>query len=237
MGKTDHDTRQRLLEAAKRLFAERGFRKVTVRQICLAAGANLAAVNYHFHDKEGLYRTVFEHGIALIQETTDLSLRAPAEASAEDRLRAFIRTAVERMASRGHDNWLAQIIHHEIDSPTQALDQVVQRAIGPRMRAIALLVSDLVQCDLDDPQVMQGVASIHAQLMLALRPWHAFGKRIHWHHAWTAEDLGRHIADFSVGGLVAIRDARRRAATAPARAQGAQAAAAHPASPLPTSLL
>jgi TetR/AcrR family transcriptional regulator, regulator of cefoperazone and chloramphenicol sensitivity len=237
MGKTDHDTRQRLLEAAKRLFADRGFRKVTVRQICQAAGANLAAVNYHFHDKEGLYRAVFEHGIALIQETTDLSLRAPAEASAEDRLRAFIRTVVERMASRKNDNWLAQLIHHEIDSPTDALDHVVQRAIGPRLRALADLVADVMQCDLEDPQVGQVVASIHAQLMLGLRPWHAFGKRLHWPHAWTAEDLGRHIADFSVGGLVAIRDARRRASSAPAWADGGQANAASTASPLPTALL
>ena len=55
MGPPDQETRQRLLEAAARLFAARGFTHVTVREICNAANANVAAVNYHFGDKLGLY--------------------------------------------------------------------------------------------------------------------------------------------------------------------------------------
>ena len=46
----DRETRERLLKAAEALFAERGFKRVTVREICLAARANVAAVNYHFGD-------------------------------------------------------------------------------------------------------------------------------------------------------------------------------------------
>ena len=54
---TGHDlaTKERLLREATRLFAERGFKKVTVRDICAAARANVAAVNYHFGGKPGLY--------------------------------------------------------------------------------------------------------------------------------------------------------------------------------------
>ena len=50
------DTRERLLAAASRVFAEKGFEKATVREICQAAEvSNLAAVNYYFGDKERLY--------------------------------------------------------------------------------------------------------------------------------------------------------------------------------------
>ena len=49
-------TRDRLLMAAGEVFAEKGFDKATVREICQAANVqNIAAVNYYFGDKERLY--------------------------------------------------------------------------------------------------------------------------------------------------------------------------------------
>src|SRR5271167_3458241 len=54
------ETRRRLLNVGAELFAEHGFNHVTVREICQAAGANVAAVNYHFRDKLGLYKEVVE---------------------------------------------------------------------------------------------------------------------------------------------------------------------------------
>jgi len=54
MEEKDLETRGRVLNAAARLFAEHGFATVTVRDICNKAGANVAAVNYHFGGKDGL---------------------------------------------------------------------------------------------------------------------------------------------------------------------------------------
>ena len=61
--KADAETRERLIEAGERLFAQQGFKRVTVREICRAARANVAAVNYHFGDKLGLYREVLQGAI------------------------------------------------------------------------------------------------------------------------------------------------------------------------------
>src|SRR5258708_38675381 len=66
----DLETRSRLLNAAARLFAERGFAKVTVRDICKKARANVAAVNYHFGGKDGLYRAVMRMALETMQATT-----------------------------------------------------------------------------------------------------------------------------------------------------------------------
>ncbi|TFW17211.1 DUF1956 domain-containing protein [Massilia arenosa] len=52
-------SRERLLLAAMKLFAERGFASVSTREIALAAGANVAAISYYFGDKAGLYRAAF----------------------------------------------------------------------------------------------------------------------------------------------------------------------------------
>jgi AcrR family transcriptional regulator len=48
-------TKERILDTAEVLFAQKGYRAVSVREITSAARCNLAAVNYHFGKKENLY--------------------------------------------------------------------------------------------------------------------------------------------------------------------------------------
>ncbi len=54
------DTRQRILDAAERLFMAQGYDAASMRQITTEADANLAAVNYHFGSKEALVQQVFK---------------------------------------------------------------------------------------------------------------------------------------------------------------------------------
>ncbi len=55
------ETRIRILEAAAAIFAKHGFAATTIRHICSKAQVNLAAVNYHFGSKEGLYRETIRY--------------------------------------------------------------------------------------------------------------------------------------------------------------------------------
>ncbi len=52
----EKDTRERILDAAESLFAERGIKETSIREVTKIAGTNLASVNYHFGSKEGLIR-------------------------------------------------------------------------------------------------------------------------------------------------------------------------------------
>src|SRR4051812_27091301 len=52
-------SRERLLQAAMRLFAAQGFSKTSTREIAQAASANVAAISYYFGDKAGLYQACF----------------------------------------------------------------------------------------------------------------------------------------------------------------------------------
>lgn len=65
------DTRDRLLRAAAMAFAEHGYDGASTRDICAAAGANLAAIHYHFGDKQALYRAVLDEPLRQLDLATD----------------------------------------------------------------------------------------------------------------------------------------------------------------------
>ena len=80
-------TRQRLLDAAGELFAEKGFRLAGTREICRKAGTEIAAIHYHFGNKENLYEAVLRYADSLL---VDAIPTFEASRSREDRLRAMI---------------------------------------------------------------------------------------------------------------------------------------------------
>lgn len=209
----DHDTRRRLLDRASELFAERGFDAVTVREICRAANANIAAVNYHFGDKLGLYGEVVEVAIAAMRETGVAAMQAAEGARAEERLRAYVRVFLERLTSRDRQSWIHRLMSRELEAPTPALDRVVEEVLRPRLAYLAAIVADLMKCRANDARVGRAVASIQGQCLLYGN--HAVVTRLAPHWQPTPEriaELADHIARFSLAGI--------RALAGPARAGG-----------------
>ena len=91
---TPESTKQALLDAAERLIAQYGVDAASVRAITEAAGANLAAVSYHFGSKDGLVRSVFERRLVPInrqrRELLDACLSGGARPELECVVRAFV---------------------------------------------------------------------------------------------------------------------------------------------------
>lgn len=206
----DHETRERLLEVAKRLFAERGFRHVTVREICRDAHANVAAVNYHFGDKLGLYREIVQSAIERMRATNDAAREAGEGRPPAEQLRRYI-TTVNRRLLAAHDAMLQRVIAREMYDPTPALDELVEQGLRPRIDQLSALVARVLECDLADPRVARCAASIQAQTIAYLP--NAVADRIGPHAKLTGgriEEIAAHIAEFSLAGLDAIRRGRPR---------------------------
>ncbi len=107
-----NETRVRLLDAAELLFAEHGFNGVSMRTITSAAGVNLAAAHYHFRNKEGLYRAVFERRVGPMSMERDQLLDALLAEEARTGkldpaavLDAFIGPAIRISNSPGAENF------------------------------------------------------------------------------------------------------------------------------------
>jgi AcrR family transcriptional regulator len=88
-------TRALILDAAERLYAERGFGDVTLRDIVAAAGVNLAAVNYHFGSKDELIAELFvTRGIATNRERLAELKQAEAAGNGRAEVKAILRALV-----------------------------------------------------------------------------------------------------------------------------------------------
>jgi AcrR family transcriptional regulator len=136
--------REQLLEAAAEVFAEVGFHAATVRQICQRAGANIAAVNYYFGDKEHLYKTVLQetYQAAVAKYPADLGL--PPRATAEQRLHAFVLSFLMRIFSEGPSARHGKLMAREMIEPTDALDQIVQENIRPMSGVLFSIMEELL---------------------------------------------------------------------------------------------
>ena len=97
------ETREQLLAAAERLFAERGFAAVSVRMIAAEAGANWSLVGYYFRSKNGLLEEVYRrHCTTLNRERVRLLTEARrTKLQLESVIEAFVRPALTEI--RGGD--------------------------------------------------------------------------------------------------------------------------------------
>jgi AcrR family transcriptional regulator len=201
----DQETKERLVQVAARLFGERGYAKVTVRDICRKARANVAAVNYHFGGKLGLYQAVVREAMREMQGTTDAAREAGAQQASDEQLASYIRVFIERLVGHGRDGWIHQLMVRELSDPTPALDLVMTEVIKPRLEYLSAIVAALLDCSPDDERVLACVLSVQSQCLSVMRgPMPAIG----YEGVATPEQIAAtadHITRFSLAGIAALR--------------------------------
>src|SRR3954454_14888142 len=145
-------TRERIAEAAGEIFAERGFDGTTVRDICQRAGANIAAVNYYFGDKQRLYveSVVRAHCWRMQQaRLPQWSDGTPAETKLAD----FITTFIRRVRTGPDGTWHTKLMVREMAHPTGACAELVQSSIRPQFEILLAILRELLPTDVGDERL------------------------------------------------------------------------------------
>ena len=152
---------QRLLAAAGEVFAERGYRAATVREITERAGANLAAINYHFRDKAELYATTLKEAHSTSQQMLLGAMEGPPEA----RLRAFIESMLTYLLDPARPAWQSRLIARELAEPSAALDQLIEANIRPRSDFLRGILCELAGAELPAEKLILLNNSVFAQCL------------------------------------------------------------------------
>ena len=168
--------RDRVLDAAVEVFAERGFRRATVREICRRANVNIASVNYYFKSKQDLYADVLEFAWRQARRKYPDDDGPGRVGSAEERLRRFVRTFLLRILDEGRPAWFGKLMAREIVEPTGALDRVIERAIRPLHESLGGLVREMLGKGADREEVRRHVFSILGQCLFYRHGRHIIAK-------------------------------------------------------------
>lgn len=195
--------RERLLNAAGEVFAERGYRRATVREICRRARVNVASVNYYFKGKEDLYTDVLEFAYRQARQKYPDSDAAGREGSTESSLFGFVRLFLLRILDEGRPAWFGKLMAREIVEPTGALDKVIDRAIRPLHESLEFIVREIVGGRPRDAEIRRHVFSILGQCLFYrhARPVIA---RLHPDVRFDAAEIertARHIAAVALSGM------------------------------------
>jgi TetR/AcrR family transcriptional regulator, regulator of cefoperazone and chloramphenicol sensitivity len=155
-------TKARILEAAGKVFAQKGFEAGTVREICQAADVNLAAINYHFGDKRRLYLAAVSHAYSARQEELALA-EWPAGTRPEDRLRGWVGAMMERLLGEDRQPWHMQLMMREVASPDVACEALVKEYIRPQFEYLAAILKELVPGEVSEERLALLVFSVVGQ--------------------------------------------------------------------------
>jgi len=159
------DPRERILLAAGEEFAERGYEAATVRDICAAAGVNVAAVNYYFGDKQRLYIESVKHAHEERLRQVPQPEWAPGTPAA-DKLREFVGSLLERMLGSGQAPWQVKLMMREVIQPTEACRELVEDYIRPHFGILLGVLDELVGGALPASEVRRVGLSIIGQCFL-----------------------------------------------------------------------
>jgi len=204
--KQDVNTKDALLAAAIEVFADKGFDAATVRDICGKAGANVAAVNYHYGGKDALYMAVLE----VVFPTDVYEPSGTADMDPEKRLKVYLRTLVSDIYKRGENiitsRWA--IFLREMAKPSKNLDFIVKRQVQPRADELRDIVSAALGPDTPDHVLAFASSSVWILLLDHLLTQPILDRLTPKRPAITQENMDifiDHVLTFSLGGLRAVK--------------------------------
>ncbi len=162
-------TKERLLNKAEALFAQKGYDAVSVREITAAAQCNLAAVNYHFGNKHKLYLEVFRARwvprAKRLQEYFRKSLASqdsPTPAAvAKSLAQAFLVGPLSDEERHRHH----QLMARELGQPTEALELVAKQVMQPFFKELADTFRSFMPDGLGEERLILNILSIFAMVL------------------------------------------------------------------------
>ncbi|MHC1481642.1 TetR/AcrR family transcriptional regulator [Frateuria aurantia] len=211
--RTDGDlTRAEILEVAGQLYARKERTAVTAKAVCQQAGVNMAAINYHFGGRDGLYRAVLSEAHRRLMSLDFLYGLGRSELTLAEQLRCFLQALARRVLDdRG---WAVKVWTRAVLSPSPALESALQQQSRPKFQALALIIAEIVGLAPTDPRIPELILSVIAPCVVMLMVGREAATPIQPLFAQSPTALADAWWHFAWAGLQAASTASRQAGVA-----------------------
>lgn len=196
-------TCEQIIKAAGPVFAEKGYKAATVREICARAGVNVAAVNYYFGGKEQLYVETFKRAHPL--DKAGIAMPDWPEGTApETKLRDYIATLMKRLTGVESAPWQGHLMLREFLQPTPACWELLQEFFREDFALLQSVLDEMLPPDTPQHRREQVGFSIIGQCVHYRAGRKVIGflvpedrRKAH----YQSQQLAQHIAEFSLAAL------------------------------------
>ena len=197
--RTDGETtRAHIIEVAGRLFAQYGFEVVTSKMICTEANVNMAAVNYHFGSREGLYRSVLLDVHQRLANLQALNLLAEVPIEPRQKLELIIRAILSQMNST---DWYIRFYIREAVTANDIFIEILRQQAVPKSQALFRIFSQITGLSTEDERLPSVVLTVLAPCILPLIANRKAIDTVLAERAFESEQLIQHISQFTWAGI------------------------------------
>lgn len=159
-------TRARIIDTAGRLFAEKGYDATTSKDICEEAGTNIAAVNYYFGSREGLYQEVLNEVHNYLFNLDYLTELSQSSMDPRQKLENFIECFVATIVKSC--SWPVRIWARETFSPSSPFSEALEARSALKFEMVGRIISDIVDIPMDDASLKLCVLNVMSPFMTLL---------------------------------------------------------------------
>ena len=196
-------TKSKILEAAGQLIAQNGFAQTTNKEIAKLAEVDLAAINYHFAGRDGLYSAVLAEAHTHYINEQQLLALVDSPLPPTQKLETFFATLVSKLVEK--DVWHSKVFIRELLSPTSHLQAFMQSDGARKFQAVRKIISQVSGLDENHPALLPCVLNVVAPCMMLLIVGSNLPAPIQDISKMNAQQLVKHLMTFSLAGLEAIK--------------------------------
>ena len=206
----EKSVKQKILDTAGDVFGRKGYKAATIREICRAAGVNVASINYYFGGKKELYRTVVEDLLSRTFTQYPVNEGVDRQSPPEKRLQAFVRGALRRLLSpdglSGYPG-KGQLVAKEMADPSPFLDDLVEQFIRPTAAVLLSIIKEMLGPKATAKQIARCQISVIGQCFhyAMARPIISRLDVVDYQDTAIIEELTDHITRFSLAGIESTR--------------------------------